>query len=64
MRKLVLLSFRDAIVLPRVDKLQELLAHSAGTTQSGVGVDKSDDYQRPRLQQMYVFSRSLSILFF
>lgn len=62
-RKLVLLAFRDAIILPRVSRLEELLAVSAAAKdQAGIGVEKSDGYQRPRIQQMFVSLISLSFL--
>lgn len=54
-RKLVLIAFRDAIIVPRVDKLRDLLSVlAASKDQVSIGVEKSDGYQRPRIQQMYV----------
>ncbi|KAF8320890.1 hypothetical protein DL93DRAFT_1744478 [Clavulina sp. PMI_390] len=65
-RRLVLLAFRDAIILPRVDRLAELLARSAERRREmgflgggiGVGIEKSDEYQRPRIQQMLLVLHS------
>lgn len=52
-RHLALLSFRDAIILPRFEKLRDRLTESMKDGYD-VGVGKSEDYQQPRLQQMSV----------